>query len=225
MSSAQPSNAVKAEHIQAVVFDFDGTLVDTMQSFADTAADVMSDRYDVHFDWARKRYLDTSGIPFFQQLDVIFPQDARNEAAAEEFEQRKLDAFFDESFPADVVNTISHLRNLGYAVAISSNNFQELIDQFVNRESVHFDVALGCREGFFKGKDHFNYLQETLNLTADELLFVGDSLMDEVRARENGVRFVGKTGTFDAQAFETAQPGTRTVRSLSELPPLIPDLA
>jgi len=224
VSFAENQNTQKAEHIQAVIFDFDGTLVDTMQSFADTAADVMATRYGVQFDWARKRYLDTSGIPFFQQLEVIFPDDQRNGDAANEFEQRKLDAFFDEKFPNDVVQTITLLRELGYAVAISSNNFQELIDQFVNRESLHFDAALGCRENFFKGKDHFHHLQTLLNLTADQLLFVGDSLMDEVRARENGVRFIGKTGTFDAQAFESAQPGTRTVHSLSELPALIPGL-
>jgi len=224
VSAVENQNMYKADHIKAVIFDFDGTLVDTMQSFADTAADVMATRYDVQFDWARQRYLDTSGIPFFQQLEVIFPNDQRNEEAANEFEQRKLDAFFDESFPSDVVQTITRLRELGYAVAISSNNFQELIDQFVNRESLHFDAALGCRENFFKGKDHFTHLQAALQLSADQLLFVGDSLMDEVRARENGVRFVGKTGTFDAQAFESAQPGTRTVHLLSELPALIPDL-
>jgi phosphoglycolate phosphatase-like HAD superfamily hydrolase len=220
----KPQATRSQDRIKAIVFDFDGTLVDTMQSFADTAADVMSTRHGVELSWARQQYLETSGIPFFQQLEVLFPGDEKNEAAAQEFEERKLDAFFNESFEHDVVNAIQALRAQGYSVAISSNNFQHLIDQFVQRESLTFDVVLGCRENFFKGTDHFHHLEEALQLRSDDLLFVGDSLMDGVRARENGVRFVGKTGTFGAEAFEQAHPGTPTVSRLSELSALIPTL-
>ena len=209
---------------RAVIFDFDGTLVDTMQSFADTAADVMQTRHGLQYAQARARYLETSGIPFFQQLEVIFPGHDANAAAAEEFERRKLDAFFEESFDDDVRSTLSSLSASGVRVAVSSNNFQHLIDRFVARESVDFDMVLGCRDGFFKGRDHFEALFDAFSLTADDLLFVGDSLMDAVRAAECSVRFVGRTGTFTAGEFAAAHPGTPTIEKLADLPSAIESL-
>ena len=203
--------------MKMLVFDFDGTLVDTMQGFADVAADVVSTRYSVAFAWAREKYLETSGIPFFQQLEVMFPNDARNEQSADEFEERKLEGFFSEKFDDDVRNTLISLKSQGYRVAVSSNNFQHLLDQFVASETIEFDMVLGCRENFFKGADHFNHIQSVLGVGPHEILFVGDSLVDGQRARESGIRFVGRTGTFTADAFCEAHPNTQTVDQLSEL--------
>jgi len=200
-----------------VVFDFDGTLVDTMQSFADVAADVMASRYSVHFEWARRRYLETSGIPFFQQLEEIFPNNNGNSDAAEEFERRKLEGFFSEKFDADVRGALAALQSKGYKIAVSSNNFQHLLDKFVSTEDVQFDMVLGCRDNFFKGHDHFNAIKQKLGVGAHEILFVGDSLMDAQRATESGVRFVGRTGTFTSQSFKKAYPGIPTVDKLSDL--------
>jgi phosphoglycolate phosphatase len=207
-----------------VVFDFDGTLVDTMQSFADVAADVMATLFQVHFDWARRRYLETSGIPFFQQLEAIFPGDERNAEAAEQFERRKLKGFFSEGFDTDVRNALDSLKREGYKIAVSSNNFQHLLDEFVSNESVDFDLVLGCRDNFFKGKDHFKAIRRKLGVAAHEILFVGDSLMDAQRAAESGVRFVGRTGTFSSKSFKSAYPGVSTVEKLSELQAIITNL-
>jgi len=210
--------------IRAILFDFDGTLVDTMASFADTAAGVISARYPMPHQTARARYLETSGVPFFQQLEVLFPGDARNKAAADTFEQQKLDAFFDESFEPDVVETLATLRDCGLFVGVSSNNFQSLVERFVSREQVPFDAVLGCiPPDFFKGKDHFDYLQNNHGVAPSETLFVGDSLMDAVRAAESGVRFVGRTGTFGHADFNHHTAGTPTVDRLSELLALIPE--
>jgi phosphoglycolate phosphatase-like HAD superfamily hydrolase len=207
--------------LRMVVFDFDGTLVDTMQSFADVAADVMATRHSVHFDWARARYLETSGIPFFQQLEEIFPGHNENSKAADEFEKRKLESFFSERFDADVRGALRKLQRQGYKIAVSSNNFQHLLDKFVSTEEVSFDLVLGCRENFFKGHDHFRAIQRELGVAAHEILFVGDSLMDAQRAAESGVRFVGRTGTFTSQSFKKAYPGVSTVDQLSELHAII----
>lgn len=199
------------------VFDFDGTLVDTMQGFADIAAEVMASRYSVAFKWARQQYLDTSGVPFFQQLEVIFGDDERNSAAADEFENRKLEGFFAERFDADVIQTLQLLQGAGFRVAVSSNNFQHLLDEFVAREDVVFDLVLGCRENFFKGVDHFRQIELELGISVDDIVFVGDSLMDGQRAQESGVRFIGRTGTFSAQDFREWKANTITVDQLSEL--------
>jgi beta-phosphoglucomutase-like phosphatase (HAD superfamily) len=70
-----------------ILFDMDGTLVDTMQVFADVAAGVMVKHHGLDRARARAAYLATSGIPFFQQLEVIVPGHAGHAAAAAEFER------------------------------------------------------------------------------------------------------------------------------------------
>ena len=64
---------------KAYLFDFDGTLVDTMGGFADIAGRVINGFHPhISFEAARRRYLETSGIPFFQQLEIICPEDPTN---------------------------------------------------------------------------------------------------------------------------------------------------
>ena len=75
--------------VRAVVLDLDGTLVDTMQTFADVASDVMASAFGISRAWGRARYLQTSGIPFFQQLEIIMPGNSANQRVAQRFERFK----------------------------------------------------------------------------------------------------------------------------------------
>lgn len=209
---------------QAVVFDFDGTLVDTMAGFADIAADVIHRRHGLDRAFARAEYLRTSGLPFRQQLDLICPGDARNDDAAAEFESTKQAGFFAERFDDDVKAAVRGLQGKGLKCIVSSNNFQELVDRFVAREpDVRFDLVLGARPpDFYKGADHFRHVKATLGLAGGQLVFVGDSLKDAEKARDNGVRFVAKTGTFTHDDFQRHFPGVPTVDRLTLLLDMLP---
>ena len=203
---------------RAVIFDFDGTLVDTMSGFADIAADVMHRRHGLDRAFARTEYLRTSGLPFRQQLDLIAPDDPRNDDAADEFEATKQEGFFAEHFDEDVKTALQGLRDKGLHVVVSSNNFQELVDRFISREDdVRFDLVLGARPNFFKGADHFRHVRDVLGLHEDEMIFVGDSLKDGEKAQSSRIRFVGRTGTFTAADFQRQFPGIPTVDRLTSL--------
>ncbi len=208
---------------KVVVMDFDGTLVDTMGGFADVAADVLHRWFATDPALARRQYIETSGIPFRQQVEILHPNDARNEAAAAEFEQRKLAGFFAETFSEEAREAVRALRERGFKVVVSSNNFQELVDEFCARhDGVSFDLVLGARENFYKGADHFRVVQEWFGVRPDEIVFVGDSLKDAERAMACGVAFVGKVGTFTREEFEARFPGVRTIADLRELEEVLP---
>lgn len=128
---------------RVVMFDLDGTLVDTMGGFADIAADVMAARHGVEWDWARGQYLETSGLPFCKQLEVIFPGHAANQDASDEFEARKLAVCEATSMDARTVEGLEALRGLGLKLVVSSNTGQTVVDAFVAREGFRFDLALG----------------------------------------------------------------------------------
>ena len=208
---------------KAVMFDFDGTLVDTMGGFADIASAVIHRRYGMDQAFARTEYLRTSGLPFRQQLEVVFPADPRNDDASAEFEATKIAGFFAQRFDDDVKATIGGLQDKGLKCIVSSNNFQELIDAFVRRETdVRFDMVLGARPNFFKGPDHFRHVRQTLGLEGFELVLVGDSLKDGEKARDAGIRFVARLGTFSHADFERLFPGVQSVERLVSLLDMLP---
>jgi phosphoglycolate phosphatase-like HAD superfamily hydrolase len=192
-----------------------------MRAFADLAAAVMEAGNGIAYEVGRRRYLETSGIPFFQQLELLFPGNSGNSMMADEFERRKLDGFFDEPYFDDVIGALTKLRERGIATAVSSNNFQHNVDEYVARNPAPLDHVLGFREGFAKGRDHFQYVMEAEGVSAAEIVFVGDSLKDGERALESGVAFVGRTGTFTRERFAKLFPGIAVVDRLTELERLV----
>lgn len=185
-----------------IIFDLDGTLIDTMGGFADIAGELIAGNYGWSFERGRKRYLETSGIPFLQQLNLLFPQDERNAAVAAAFEKRKISSFTRESISEKTRETLHWLRDHGFRTAISSNNHHLLVKEFVHRENVPVDRCLGFKENFCKGRPHFEYLKDYFKIHLAEMLFVGDSLKDAEIAMSNRVSFVGKAGTFSEIDFK-----------------------
>lgn len=207
------------ENIKAVIFDLDGTLINTMGSFADLAGKLISSHYGCSFEQGRQKYLKSSGIPFSFQLEVLFPGDARNPIVAEMFESQKISLFNRETVSENALETLYWLKENGYRTAISSNNFHYLVEEFVQRENIPVDVYLGYKKGFLKGYAHFHYLEECLGMTLSDMLFIGDSLKDAQIARENGVSFLGKIGTFtrdEFRAIENSHP-IETIREIHEV--------
>ena len=203
--------------IKICLFDFDGTVIDSMGAFADLAGSIIEREYGTPFNEARASYLETSGIPFFQQLEVLFPGRPQNPLLSSEFEERKQESFFSESFSDDTKQAMSGLKAGGFLIGISSNNFQHLLDDFVSRDSISFDYLLGYRDAFAKGREHFTYIETELNLSPHEILFVGDSIKDAEKAAQHGTQFIGKLGTFTNRQFTDKFPGIDCVDNLSEL--------
>jgi phosphoglycolate phosphatase len=203
---------------RAFLFDFDGTLVDTMDGFADIAARVINEFHpEMSFAEARANYLKTSGAPFYQQCEILFPNDTTNADKVKIFEEEKQHGFFMQKFSNDVKLGINGLRKRGDIAGVSSNNFQELIDKFVKREDLVFDIVLGLRDGFQKGKDHFEFVMNKFSLSREELTFVGDSLKDAEKAFANGIKFIGKCGTFKKEDFTKIRNDIVTVNNIREI--------
>lgn len=199
------------------IFDFDGTIVDSMDEFADIAARVMPKYFPVDSKAARRMYLETSGIPFFEQLEQLFPNNEANGKAADEFERTKLESYYKKSAFGDVPDTIDHLRSCGARAIVSSNNFQELVDRLTERLGLEFDMVLGFRPNFSKGRDHFSFISNEMGVARDDMVFVGDSIKDGERAEDFGIRFIAKEGTFQGYEFKDRFPNADVIATLADL--------
>lgn len=188
--------------VKFVVFDLDGTLVDSMGGFTRLAQEVLSRYFPISFEEAGQAYRRTSGLPFEFQVQELFPGHIKTKEAVDEFETRKKTNYDEKPFFPDVRPTLFELRKRGIAFAVSSNNFAENVSRKMQALGIDFDEILGYRPGFFKGKDHFDFLKTKYKLKSPQILFAGDSLHDAKKSFENQISFVARLGTFTLQDFE-----------------------
>jgi phosphoglycolate phosphatase-like HAD superfamily hydrolase len=205
------------------MFDLDGTLIDTMGGFADLAAEIMAVRHGLPAEQGRRRYTETSGIPFRQQLDVIHPGHPENDAASDEFEQRKRAVCDAAVMPAQTVAALERMQRAGIKIIVSSNSAQHFVDEFAARESFRFDLVLGfdASIGLAKGKPHVEQTCRTLGIGLAEIVFCGDSLKDGELARACEIAFVGRLGTFTRDEFRRWDPNAPVVEDAHGLAELL----
>lgn len=203
---------------KVVIFDFDGTIIDSMNAFADIASGVLNQFFDTPPDVARKQYIETSGLPFFEQVELLHPKDPKNKSASDAYETIKKQGYLSHKAFDDVPDIMRILNAKHAKTVVSSNNFQELVDALVGKLGLEFDLVLGWQNKHFaKGHAHFEHTQKKLNCKHAEMLFVGDSLKDADRAREYGINFVAKAGTFSRNDFEKYDKNIVVIDSLRDL--------
>ncbi len=205
------------------MFDLDGTLIDTMGGFADVAAEVMAELHGIDAVTGRRRYLETSGIPFRQQLEVIAPGHAQNARASDIFEVKKR-AYADHAdLDSQTLRALERLRSLGMKLVVSSNSAQYFVDEFAARQAFRFDLVLGfdAEAGLAKGRPHVERTCKELGALTPEILFCGDSIKDGELAHECGLRFIARLGTFSRDDFHRWNPEVTAVADIHALAELV----
>jgi phosphoglycolate phosphatase-like HAD superfamily hydrolase len=201
-----------------LAFDLDGTLVDTMGDYGDKAAALMQQHYGTDFDQARANYFRTSGLPFHQQLKILYPHEASTPQVAQAFEDWKDGYLLNISLPHTVATLFNRWRAAGFNVAISSNNGEAYVQRMARDWPV--DAALGYREsdGFAKGEAHFEALEAQFALARTDILFTGDSPNDARIAQRCGVDFRAiLTPEFTAADFQAVDKNIKLLNSLTAL--------
>lgn len=207
--------------IEVAIFDFDGTVVDSMSFLTRLATDLLVANYGMEREKAGRAYVETTGLPFEKQVELIFPGDARNRSTVEAFEERKRESLFDfEVFP-DAPPALERIRREGIKVCVSSGNYEDVIAEIVRFRGLEFDLVMGFRPGFQKGPDHFRFAMDTFGAAPDRVLFVGDSRKDGLAAQEAGIRFIARTGLLTAEEFSRVLPGVPSIDSLDEILPFM----
>jgi phosphoglycolate phosphatase-like HAD superfamily hydrolase len=205
---------------KAVLCDLDGTLIDSMPTLADLASEVIEARYGTPRMLARELYLATCGLPFFKQLDEIFPGDPRNPDASADFEGRKPARCGAIRMPADTRRALERLRRMGVRIAVSSNNGTDNVEAFARQAGFAFDLVLGYGGGLAKGRPHLDATSRAFAADRQEMLFVGDSLHDGEIAEREGIPFVGVATTFSPERFALRFPHIPVIKRFSALPDL-----
>ena len=206
--------------LRVLVFGFDGNLVNSMFDLTCIAAAQINKFYGLSLEMSKHLYLLTSGLPFEDQLALMFPGKEQNAFVVESFEQAKAKILFEEALFPEVKEVFTELADLGYKLVISSSNFQHLVEQYVTKFELKIDLVLGYQDGFGKGEPHFNYIKNYFKVEKDALVFISDSIKDLECAKNNGIEFIGKSGTFKPEGLRVA--GVKhIIESFRELPTVL----
>lgn len=208
----RPSSVAGAE---AVVFDLDGTVADTMPFLTDLAVELLG-RYGLTAGEARSRYLGTVGIDFASQLEELFPCHPTNREVAAEFETRKGATFLRCRVFPDVTETLTLLHRAGVQRFLCSSTTRELVTAYLCAHGLNddFDDYAGFEPGRSKDRQ-LELLVEQHGLSRDRVLFVGDAPRDAELLRRTGVHFIGVHRVFPADQFR--HRGLHSVDDLAAL--------
>lgn len=203
---------------KAIIFDFDGTLADSMPFLEQIGVEMMMKYFGIQKEDATHRYRSTTGLPYEQQVKMNFPDHPECESAIEEFEKLKIDTIFDQLLFDDTVDTLRELKEMGMDVFVSSSTFQTTIEEYFQRLGILglFRGILGYRPGFEKGADHFNHIKSEYGVQFYDMLFVGDSLKDYERS-QGFCKFIGISGMFSPDDYKSKGHNGFVVHKLSDV--------
>lgn len=203
-----------------LAFDLDGTLIPTMEDYADQAARLMEAAFGTPFAAARQDYFRTSGLPFSRQLRLLHPErpEIETESVAERFEAWKDGYLLGITLTGTIATLFEAWRASGHLIAVSSNNMQRYVSRIAQDWPV--DCALGYRpdDGFAKGEQHFAELERQFGLPRAAMLFTGDSPNDARLAKASGVAFRALlTPAFTRADFIAVDPEVIIIDSLDQV--------
>lgn len=185
--------------LRLVMFDLDGTIIDTMEVYAGLASQIISNMVEgLNKDRVREVYLATAGRSFRDQLQAIGVPGEMIEEIAARFEESKIESLRDVRPAGRVVERIKLLKRSGLRIALSTNNECRVIEGLDwARELFDYILCHDPDRGIGKGKPHLEMLLEA-GFRRCEIVFVGDSDYDLEVYRPLGVKTLRTRGLWRA---------------------------
>ena len=183
--------------IKAVLFDLDGTLVNSLEDLADSTNFALKSRgYPVHETESFKYFV---GDGMLKLIERALPQEKRNpqecKIVLDIFMKHYKEHYLDKTKAYDgITELIDTLKSEGYKTAIISNKAHEMAVTVAEKIfGDRFEIVFGKKEGYPTKPDAklTNELICRLGVKNDQCVVVGDSGMDMAVAKNAGAIGIG----------------------------------
>jgi len=180
------------ENIKFVIFDFDGTIADTMPfSFSRSLELLRKEKIDFpekeiikkiksnnYFELMKEFKLSWLKIPFMLQIVKQGQRDLYSQ-----IDKIKI-------FPG-MKNLLKDLRNNNYQIGILSSNMQGNVNKFIKIKRLNFFDIIYCESNIL-GKDQtFRKMMRKYNLKPEEIIYIGDEIRDVEACKKVGIKIIG----------------------------------
>lgn len=207
-----------------IIFDLDGTLLDTLDDIGDTANAVLAKRKCALHDRGTYRRFIGDGVS--KLMERALPEGDRSPEsvaiAAEEFAREYDLRWHNKSQPYGGIGEL--LRDVlarRIKLAVLSNKPQRFTEVCVRRwfGDVPFDPVFGQREGVARKPDPAGVFEilKSWRLSPEQVWYVGDSSVDMETATRAGVTAIGVTWGFRDREELVRLGATRVIDRPSEL--------
>lgn len=208
---------INIQKYQAVIFDLDGTLVDSLEDIADAMNQtLLRFDYPIH-SYESYKYFVGNGLK--NLVYQCIPIERRNELHVLEC----LDVMMEEYRKNYVSKTklydgiddlLTFLKKQGFKLAILSNKVDELTQKIYKKllYSWQFDFILGATDQFPRKPDPESalYIAKEINILPENILYIGDTGVDMQTARTAGMFSIGVTWGF-RQRQELEENGAQLI--------------
>ncbi|MDC0251999.1 HAD family hydrolase [bacterium] len=190
---------------KAILFDLDGTLLDTLRDLADSGNEVLAARgFPAHPVDAYRTFI---GNGMMNLVRDIFPDGHRPDEGQEtdqvlaEYREAYGRNWKNTTRPYEGINELlDTLTEQQIPIGVLSNKAHDFTEKCVDAflSNWNWDVVLGAREGIPKKPDPAGAIEaaERLGVTATDCWFVGDSDVDMFTAVNAGMHAIGVSWGF-----------------------------
>ncbi|MBM3151261.1 MAG: HAD family hydrolase [Chloroflexi bacterium] len=208
---------------RAVMFDWDGTLIHSLDYKIRNGGILFSAQYNVSARDVEDSYRRHSGIPrrdLFAAIcrELSLPPLDENVYAefSARFSEMNRRILLDPATPGLLdINTrpvLQAMADAGCILFVSSSAEQKEIIDVAHALGLDEIISasggeiLGSHPGFSKGEQHVNHVRSMHPFGLAEIAFVGDEPTDIALARQAGVLTIAKTGTYTAKELAAYKP-------------------
>lgn len=184
--------------IKLLIFDLDGTLLNTLDDIADAANHILEKHHFPTHPVDAYRYFVGNGMPTL--VKRILPEDQREgeiyDTCLKEFLAYYAQHMYDKTHVyADMTAVLERVQAKGIKIAVATNKVHHAVAPLMERffPTIRFDVLMGQREGVPVKPDPqiVHDILSAVGCTAEETLYFGDTSVDMQTAHNAGLRAVG----------------------------------
>ena len=194
--------------IEAIIFDLDGTLLNTLEDLADStnfALDKLN--YPPHSTEEIKSFV---GNGVAKLIERAIPNGRKNpnfDKCLNIFKKHYSQNMYNKTRPYDnIINLLTELKRKNYKLAVVSNKFDSAVKELCEKYFPNLiDIAIGENEamGIKKKPAPDTVLQvlDILKIDSHQAIYVGDSDVDIMTAKNSNMRCISVTWGFRDREF------------------------
>ncbi len=210
--------------IKGIIFDFDGTLVDTTELYADAYYTTLKE-HGIEIEKEKiKSLFGYNSRRIFQiilndknkdNLDIIYSNYLSRVHSDEFFKRAKL--------KRGVKETLKYLKSRGALLFIVSGSNKDVLHKIIDKEKIrgYFTEIISIPGDGFEDKpspEAIHYILNKYSLSKEEVVYVGDGKLDIEMSKRAGIRFIGIKDVIDEKdALENEFPFIYSFKELRRI--------